>query len=115
MRAGRAAWTPFLEDLCVKACPSRTNRAIHALRRKVLQSSATKAGKIILWSDLLKTPYILAHQNRNDFEILISGSFATHCICNGIVYFQATDRVQEAKNMPNIPLQGDFKRRPKYF
>ena len=40
------------------------------------------------------TPYLLEHQNREDYEILISGSFATHCICNGIVYFRATENVR---------------------
>eukprot|EP00392_Amoebophrya_sp_AT5.2_P015082 g15273.t1 len=29
----------------------------------------------------------------SNLEILITGSFASHCICNGIVYFRATDNV----------------------
>ncbi|CAD7956903.1 unnamed protein product [Amoebophrya sp. A25] len=32
-------------------------------------------------------------QNPGGYEILISGSFASHCICSGIVYFKATRNV----------------------
>ncbi|CAD7940851.1 unnamed protein product [Amoebophrya sp. A120] len=39
------------------------------------------------------TFFLLQHQNRAAFEILISGSFATPCICNGIVYFRSTEAV----------------------
>lgn len=40
------------------------------------------------------TPYLLEHQNFQNAEILITGSFATHCICSGIVYFRATEGVR---------------------
>lgn len=51
------------------------------------------------------TPHLLEHQQRgitaegavggdgDGYEILISGSFAAPCICNGIVYFRATRNV----------------------
>ncbi|CAD7952130.1 unnamed protein product [Amoebophrya sp. A25] len=38
------------------------------------------------------TPHLLEARGR-EREILITGSFASHCICNGVVYFKGTDRV----------------------
>ena len=35
----------------------------------------------------------LSAKDNEDYEILITGSFASHCICNGVVYFRATDTV----------------------
>eukprot|EP00446_Apocalathium_sp_SHHI-4_P050094 CAMPEP_0177407228 /NCGR_PEP_ID=MMETSP0368-20130122/62982_1 /TAXON_ID=447022 ORGANISM="Scrippsiella hangoei-like, Strain SHHI-4" /NCGR_SAMPLE_ID=MMETSP0368 /ASSEMBLY_ACC=CAM_ASM_000363 /LENGTH=298 /DNA_ID=CAMNT_0018875683 /DNA_START=15 /DNA_END=907 /DNA_ORIENTATION=+ len=47
---------------------------------------------VYFWQD--PTLDILEHQKAGDYEILISGSFATHCICNGIVYFRATENMR---------------------
>eukprot|EP00931_Biecheleriopsis_adriatica_P036915 TRINITY_DN21200_c0_g1_i2.p1 TRINITY_DN21200_c0_g1~~TRINITY_DN21200_c0_g1_i2.p1 ORF type:complete len:252 (-),score=49.80 TRINITY_DN21200_c0_g1_i2:46-801(-) len=40
------------------------------------------------------TPAIVEHSAQGPYDILISGSFEADCICNGIVYFRASEAVR---------------------
>lgn len=82
------------EHRCIRGTPSIVNKF-------TLPLVLARLGLDSVWIDLDvflmqdPTPVIAAHARRGPpYEILISGSFEADCICNGIVYFAATDAVR---------------------
>eukprot|EP00927_Polykrikos_kofoidii_P060010 TRINITY_DN55090_c0_g1_i1.p1 TRINITY_DN55090_c0_g1~~TRINITY_DN55090_c0_g1_i1.p1 ORF type:complete len:705 (-),score=59.15 TRINITY_DN55090_c0_g1_i1:49-2163(-) len=81
------------EHRCVRGTPSIVNKF-------TLPLMCARVGLDTVWLDLdvflMKdpSPAIIRHADRGVFDILVSGSFESDCICNGIVYFRATDLVR---------------------
>lgn len=81
------------EHRCIRGTPSIMNKF-------TLPLLCANLGLDSMWIDLDvflmvdPTPVLMEHASRGPYDILISGSFEADCICNGLVYFRATDKVQ---------------------
>lgn len=81
------------EGRCIRGTPSIINKF-------TLPLILLHAGLDVVWIDfdvfLMQdpTPEILDHANHGPFELLVSGSFESDCICNGIVYYRSTTTVR---------------------
>ncbi|CAE8613206.1 unnamed protein product, partial [Polarella glacialis] len=88
--------------LCLTENDQRCVRGTQSIVNKfTLPLLCARLGLDVVWIDLDvflmadPTPAIVGHANRGPYDILISGSFESDCICNGIVYFRATDAVRD--------------------
>lgn len=81
------------QQRCVRGSPSIVNKF-------TLQLICMHLGFDVMWIDfdvfvmLDPTPSLLAHAERSSYEILVSGSFESDCICTGMVYTKSTPRVR---------------------
>mmetsp|Transcript_30515 Transcript_30515/g.65717 ORF Transcript_30515/g.65717 Transcript_30515/m.65717 type:complete len:680 (+) Transcript_30515:127-2166(+) len=87
-------------SLCMKENGHRCMRGTPSILNKFTMPLVfARLGLDTMWIDLdvflMKdpTPYLVEHASHGDYEILISGSFESDCICNGLVYFKATQVV----------------------
>ncbi|KAF4690334.1 hypothetical protein FOZ60_000305 [Perkinsus olseni] len=83
----RAAGT----SLCIRGTPSIINKF-------TLPLILLRAGLDVLWVDfdvfLFRNPLPHLSKYSDQFDLLISDSFSTRCICNGVVFFRSLPAVQ---------------------
>lgn len=89
-------------DLCQRENGQRCVRGTPSIMNKfTLPLMCAWLGLDSMWLDLdvflMKDPttFIVEHAGRGPYDILISGSYESDCICNGIVYFRSTGVVRK--------------------